>query len=80
MCKKSDRINISGTSLSESRPATEEVTETSLPPLRPGECWLLDAPGITKSTDRLRKHIEGGGRILHRVRLNNDGEVVLVDE
>lgn len=80
MCIKSDCTNISDASLSESKPVTEEVTVNLLPPLRPGESWLLDAPGITKSTDRLRKHVEGGGRVLHRVRLNNYGDYVFVDE
>lgn len=83
MCNKSDRTNIRVASL-EPKPATEEVTVNSRPPLRSGECWLLDAPGITgmgsKTTNIFQKHVENGGRIIHRVRYDDDGTLIFLDE
>ncbi len=52
------------------------INDTDIP-LRPGECWVLDAPGINgmggaNSMQRMQDYIEAGGKLLHRVRLNSD--------
>lgn len=45
------------------------------PFIRPGECWVLDAPGITgmgaNSIQRMKDHVEAGGQLVRRFRLED---------
>lgn len=62
---------------------TDTFTSTE-PPLRPGEFWLLDAPGIngmgSDSLERLRNYVENGGRLFQRVKRGRDGALEIVTE
>ncbi len=45
--------------------------------LKEGEFFILDAPGIngmgSNSSERLQKHIEEGGTIIHKMRPDENG-------
>jgi hypothetical protein len=51
--------------------------------LNEGEFYMLDAPGIngsgSDSLERMKKYIEAGGRVLHKMALDKNGVPQLVD-
>jgi len=61
---------------------TKLVEKRERAPLCPGECWLLDAPGITapgaRLSKRFKEYIENGGHIIHRVRMDVDGNLTIL--
>lgn len=49
----------------------------------PSEIYILDAPGIngmgSGSYEPLKKHIENGGKIIHKARLDCNGSIELFE-
>jgi hypothetical protein len=47
--------------------------------LKEGECYVIDAPGIGCNLARVAKHIEDGGKVLHKMSPDEKGDLQPAD-